>query len=119
MRPLRTLPVLIVLVALTLATQAWAHRLNVFASVKGDAVVVEARFSTGRIPVAGTVRVSDGEDRELATYELERDGTLRFPLDREAAKGGLSIVVTTGGDHQGYWILTPGDIARGTSEETQ
>ena len=101
--------------ALSLAAvaPAWAHRLNVFAFVEGDEVVVESKFSTGRIPVAGTVRVSDATETELATFDLAPDGTARFPLDREAAGGGLSIVVTTGGEHEGYWILTPDDIGKG------
>ena len=103
---------------LALTAPAWAHRLNVFASVEGEEVVVEAKFSTGRIPVAGTVRVSDAAENELATYDLEPGGTVRFPLDRAAADGGLAITVTTSGDHEGYWVLTPADIARGTGEET-
>ena len=103
--------------SLALTAPALAHRLNVFASVEGEEVVVEAKFSTGRIPVAGAVRVSDGADEELATYELQPDGTARFPLDREAAGEGLGITVTTSGNHEGYWILTPDDIARGTEGE--
>ena len=99
--------------SVALTAPALAHRLNVFASVEGDEVVIEAKFSTGRIPVSGTVRVSDGAENELATYELQPDGTLRFPLDREAAGEGLSITVTTSGSHEGYWVLTPADIARG------
>ena len=99
--------------SLLLVAPALAHRLNVFASVEDGEVLVEAKFSTGRIPVSGAVRVSDAADVELATYELSSDGTVRFPLDRAAAGEGLSIVVTTSGDHEGYWILTPDDIAKG------
>lgn len=113
---MRTLLALALSVAL--ASPALAHRLNVFASVEGDEVLVEAKFSTGRIPVAGTVEVSDAGEVPLASYELEPDGTARFPLDREAAGEGLSITVTTSGEHEGYWILTPDDIARGSADET-
>ncbi len=97
--------------ALALAGPALAHRVNVFASVEDGAVTVEAKFSTGRIPVSGEVRVEDADEVLLATYPLGEDGTVRFPLDAEAAADGLSITVATDDDHEGYWLLTPADIA--------
>jgi nickel transport protein len=60
------------------------------------------------------VRVEDADGVLLATYPLGADGTARFPLDREAASGGLSITVQTGDAHEGYWLLTPADIAGGS-----
>lgn len=106
------------LCALALSGPASAHRVNVFASIAtvegGEEVVVEAKFSTGRIPARGKVRVEDAESTTLATYALGPDGTARFPLDRSAAPGGLSITVTTGEDHEGCWLLTPADIAGGS-----
>ncbi|TFL19799.1 hypothetical protein [Jannaschia formosa] len=103
------------LLSLALAAPALAHRVNVFASVEdGGTVLVEARFSTGRVPVAGEVRVEDASGTLLATYELDEDGTARFPLDREAAAGGLSITVRTDDDHEGYWLLTPADLGGGS-----
>ena len=117
MRGILALALSLVLAAPGLVSPAWAHRLNVFASVEGGEVLVEVKFSTGRIPVSGTVRVTDADENELATYELGSDGTARFPLDRDAAAEGLGITVTTSGDHEGYWVLTPGDIARGDGTE--
>ncbi|MBM2575712.1 hypothetical protein JQC91_05285 [Jannaschia sp. Os4] len=106
------------LLALALAGPAWAHRVNVFASVQdaeaGEEVVVEAKFSTGRIPALGEVVVEDAAGTVLATYPLE-DGAARFPLDRAAAAGGLSITVRTDDDHEGYWLLTPADLGEGGS----
>lgn len=110
--------VFVAALSLALAGPALAHRVNVFASVEpseaGEVVVVEAKFSTGRIPTLGDVRVEGADGALLATYPLEEDGTARFPLDAEAAAGGLSITVTTGDDHEGYWLLTPADIAGGS-----
>ena len=100
--------------ALVLAGPALAHRVSVFASVQDDAVVVEAKFSTGRVPATGEVRVEDAAGAVLLTLPLE-DGAARFPLDRAAAADGLSITVTTGDEHEGYWLLTPADIAGGGS----
>lgn len=106
------------LLMLALSGPAFAHRVNVFASVEtsdgGEMVQVEAKFSTGRIPTLGEVRVEDGQGELLATYPLEEDGTARFPLDREAASGGLSISVKTGDEHEGYWLLTPADLGDGS-----
>lgn len=105
------------LLVLALAGPALAHRVNVFASVEagdaGEEVLVEAKFSTGRIPALGEVRMEDANGALLATYPLE-DGTARFPLDRDAAAGGLSISVTTGDNHEGYWLLTPADLGDGS-----
>ena len=105
------------ILALALAGPAAAHRVNVFASVQeaeaGEVVVVEAKFSTGRIPALGEVRVEDADGVLLTTVPLE-DGIARIPLDRAAAAGGLSITVTTDDDHEGYWLLTPADLGTGS-----
>lgn len=90
-------------------TPALAHRVVVFAFVDGDEVAVEAKFSTGRVPATGEVVVEDADGAVQSRHALE-DGEARFALDREAAAEGLSITVTTGDDHEGYWILTPADI---------
>ncbi len=93
------------------ASAALAHQLNVFASTDCDVVLIEAKFSTGRVPVMGEVRILDGENTLLLNLELGVDGTLRVPLAELDAKSGLLIEVDTG-DHDDYWILTPEDIAR-------
>ncbi|MDF1727818.1 MAG: hypothetical protein P1U53_08715 [Sulfitobacter sp.] len=102
------------LAVVAFATTAQAHQLNVFAFVEEETVVVETKFSTGKIPVSGEVRVLDAQSRLLHTLALEPNGTVRFPLDTEAATGGITIEVTTGEGHEDYWILTPEDIARGS-----
>ncbi len=93
------------------AGSAAAHRLMVFASVQDGTVVVETKFSNGRLPAAGTVVVYDGENRELRRMPLGADGMVRFPA--EGGETGLRIEVETGEGHDEYWILTPEDIAAG------
>lgn len=90
---------------------AHAHKLVVFASVDCEALLVEAKFSSGRPARQGEVRIGDGENNRLATLALQSDGTATVPLDELDTSGGLLIVVDTG-DHDDYWILTPEDIAR-------
>lgn len=106
---MRTLALALLLVVAPLAV--FAHQLVVFATVDCDAVLVEAKFSSGRIAQKGDVRVLNGDNAVLATLALENDGTARVPLDSVDYSGGLVIEVDTGG-HDNYWILTPEDIAQ-------
>jgi nickel transport protein len=95
-------------------TLAWAHQLTVFAFVEDGDVVIEAKFSNGRVPVEGVVRVLDAGGAPLATLALGPGGTARFAFDPATGAGGLTIEVETGEGHEDYWILTPEDIARGS-----
>lgn len=94
------------------ALAAAAHQLNVFAHIDGDLVVVETKFSSGKVPVTGDVRVLDGDNNLLRTFDLTENGTVSFPLGSVDASSGLLIEVDVGNGHRDYWILTPDDIAR-------
>lgn len=91
---------------------ALAHQLNVFAYVDEQIVIVETKFSSGKVPVTGDVRVLDGNSKLLQTLTLNEDGQTHFPLDSVDASGGLLIEVDVGDGHDDYWILTPEDISR-------
>jgi nickel transport protein len=93
------------------ASAALGHQLNVFASTDCEVILIEAKFSTGRVPVLGEVRVLDGQNKLQLTRELGEDGTLSVPLAELDATTGLLIEVETG-DHGDYWILTPEDMAQ-------
>lgn len=99
------------------AFPAAAHKLRVFAFVDGDVVNVETKFSSGRIPQAGEVRVFDAAEALLMTLPLDPDGVTSFPLPSEGADEGLMIEVEAGEGHDDYWLLTPEDIARGKTGE--
>jgi len=90
---------------------AAAHKLVVFASSNCEAVLVEAKFSTGSIAQQGDVRVLDGQNKLMTTLPLASDGTAKIALDALDHSEGLVIEVDTG-SHDNYWILTPEDIAR-------
>lgn len=107
---------LIAFVMIWWATVSVAHQLLVFAFVEDGTVIVETKFSTGKIPVSGDVRVLDAQNAVLMTLELQSDGTVQLPLDPALSAQGLLIEVTTGEGHDNYWILTPDDIARATKE---
>ena len=107
---------LALLMTLALSAPALAHRVNVFASVEEDTVTVEAKFSTGRIPTTGEVRVEDADGALVATFPLGEGGVTQFSLAGLPYEDGLSITVLTDDDHEGYWLLTPADIAAGAEE---
>ena len=90
-----------------------AHQLSVFASVDCDGVLVEAKFSSGKRPVKGELRVLDGARVLLQSLPLESNGTARVALDSVDHAGGLIMEVHTGGGHDDYWIVTPEDIESG------
>lgn len=95
---------------------AGAHQLNVFASVDCKAVLVEAKFSNGKRPVKGEVRIFDGARQLLTIMDVDKNGMAMVPLDKVDHKSGLVVEVHTGGGHDDYWILTPDDIAQGCTE---
>lgn len=102
-------------VLLTLATPVFAHGLNVFASVDGADLVIEAKFSSGRMPSQGEVRIFDGSETLLGTVAITEAGPIRLPRAEFPSETGLLIEVETGEGHSDYWILTPEDLATPTN----
>lgn len=100
------------------ALPAAAHQLIVFASVEGDAVIVETKFSNGKRPKTGLVTVTDGGEAILLSLPIGENGVTRFPLadTPNAATTGLQIEVDLGSGHEDYWILTPQDITKQSAD---
>lgn len=113
---IRALALFLVLAA---ALPAAAHDLRVFASVSGDTVNVEAKFSNDRLPRLGEVRVYDAAEILLLTLPLEEDGVTSFPLPAGTRETGLMIVVAVDEGHEDYWLLTPDDIAQGAGQKQE
>lgn len=97
------------LVWLALAGPLAAHELSVFAKSEGGDIAVSAKFSSGKVPVNGTVRVVDETDRVVATGQLDAQGRARIP--RPDTPGGLRVEIDLGNGHDGYWILTAEELA--------
>ncbi|MCH8531196.1 MAG: hypothetical protein LAT65_10100 [Saccharospirillum sp.] len=102
------------LLALTVAMPALGHGLNVFASVEGETLIVESKFSSGRVPQVGTVRIYDGYDVLVHETEVTGESAMRLPLPDWST--GLKVEVDIGDGHDGYWILTPADVRRQQAE---
>ncbi len=107
---IRALALLLIMVA---ALPAAAHDLRVFAAVSGQTVTVESRFSSGRVPTEGEVRVLDADNTLLMTLEIGPEGVTEFQLPEGVAETGLMIEVDVSEGHSDYWLLTPDDIAHG------
>ncbi|MBB5514954.1 nickel transport protein [Rubricella aquisinus] len=99
--------VIAMIAALLAATPALAHGLNVFASVEGEQIVIEARFANGRAALGAKVQVFDGNDILLVTATTSGEET-RVPLVGQDT--GVRIVVDAGDGHSDYWIMTPADL---------
>ncbi|MEO1549809.1 MAG: hypothetical protein AAFR93_05180 [Pseudomonadota bacterium] len=98
----------LVLLALLAPGVSLAHGLVVFAFVDGGDVVVEAKFSNGRLAQAGVVNVYDAVDTKLFDLPVTGGEPVRFPVD--PSSGGYRIEVVTPNGHSDYWVLTPNDL---------
>ena len=112
-RTLQTL-MLATLLALTGAAPAHAHQLNVFASVAGETITVEGKFSSGRPAMAGAVKVYDSANALLHETQLSADGTATLPVP--ASVTGIKIEVIAADGHSNYWIMTAEDLAAGAAK---
>ena len=79
------------------AQVAMAHQLTVFAYVEGTEVVVEAKFSSGRVPTEGEVRVFDAAETLLFTLPVSEGGETRFALPdgRAASADGIQFSIAS------------------------
>ncbi len=86
-----------------LAGPALAHRVNVFAYVEGDEVVVECSYSRSERVRFGDVEVFDAvTGAALLTGKTDEKGEFRFPVPPavRAAKADLRVVLKAGEGHQ-------------------
>lgn len=104
---MRSLLLFLVFAFLT-STPALAHRVNVFAYVEGDEVVVECSYSKSKRVRHGTIEVQDAASGEtLLQGTTDEDGLFRFPVPDRARKSGtgLRILLQAGEGHQNEWIV--------------
>ena len=107
-RLIRYLAVLSVLGAVMFIPRgAAAHRLNVFASVEGSEVVVEAFFSDKGAKGA-VIEVYDDTGSLIADGTTDDDGLFRFPVPD--VEGGLRVVASTGEGHRGEYVMSAEDL---------
>jgi len=96
--------------ALTLLcqTQALAHRVNVFAFVEGNDVVVECSYSKSKRVRNGQITVFEGNSgATLLRGTTDDEGLFRFPVPQQSRLSGssLRILLEAGEGHQNEWIV--------------
>jgi nickel transport protein len=103
---------------LTLPSQVWAHKVNVFAWVEGDMVFVEGYYPGGKKAQNSLVEVFNSANAKLLEGRTNQKGEFSFKIP---AKEDLRIVLTAGMGHKNDFTITAGDLggAESSSQEPE
>ena len=112
-RPAAALVPLLLLSALLLPAPAQAHRVNIFAWLEGDSVMVECGFNRSSPVKNGLVTVFDVTDgKELLRGHTDDNGRFSFPVPAAARAGhGLRIQIAAGEGHQNDWTMDASEFS--------
>lgn len=99
---------------------AHAHKVNVFAYVEGDKVVVEGYFSGNAKARDTTVQVLDETGKKLLEGKTDKKGIFSFKLaDLPQFTGGLKFVLDAEMGHKAEYVLAASELpAAGAREAT-
>ncbi len=95
-------------VSFFLPGDAGAHRVNIFAWVEGDTVLVECKYPDGREVHEGVIRVLDSAGKELLNGKTNTKGEFSFKVPKQ---DDLTIVLEAGMGHRADWPLSKQDLA--------
>ena len=87
---------------------AGAHRVNIFAWIEGDTVLVECKYPDGTKVYEGVIRVLDSAGRELLNGKTNDKGEFSFKVPKQ---DDLTIVLEAGMGHRADWPLSKQDLA--------
>jgi len=96
-----------VLLALLATDRAFAHKVNIFASVGGDAIVGECYFSGGGRVKDFTVTLLDGTGRAVGETLTDAEGRFRFDAP---TRGAYRVVVDTGDGHRAEFAIRADEL---------
>ncbi|OIO04764.1 MAG: hypothetical protein AUJ49_02305 [Desulfovibrionaceae bacterium CG1_02_65_16] len=114
MRTLRLLPCLLLLALLAAPSQAFAHKVNIFAYVDGANIVADCFFSKKDKVNHGVVSVIDAQTGAvLATGTTDEKGALIIPVPPKAvaAAHDLKLLLKAGEGHQGDTVVQASEFA--------
>lgn len=98
--------ILFMLICLSLATIAHAHRVNIFAWVEGDRIFTESSYPSGNKAQGAKVSATSAKTGELfAEGETNKNGLFVFPVPAKAREQKTNIVLTlhAGEGHANTW----------------
>ncbi|MGO9571881.1 MAG: hypothetical protein ACLP5H_30525 [Desulfomonilaceae bacterium] len=103
--------VVAITVLLFSAVSGWAHKVNVFAYVEGDTVVVEGYFSGNAKAQDSPVEVFDSDGKKILEGKTDGKGMYSFKLaDLPPIKGDMRIVLDAGMGHRADFTLSAPDM---------
>jgi len=98
-------------VLFVMSTHASAHKVNLFAYVEGDRVVVEGYFSGKARAQDCSVEVFDERGKKIHEGKTDTKGVYSFKLaDLPAFSGSLKIILQAGMGHKSEYTLSAADI---------
>lgn len=100
------------LIVLAFALDAHAHRVNVFAWLEGDRVVVECGFSRSQPVKNGQVTVYDNiTNKELLQGRTDSRGRYVFSVPGVVRDGhGLRVEINAGQGHVSDWVMSAEEL---------
>ena len=96
-----------IIVALPMASQVWAHKVNVFAWVEGDTVFVEGYFPGGKKSQDSLVEVFNPAGTKLLEGRTNKKGEFSFKIPERT---DLTIVLTASMGHKNDFTLSASDL---------
>ena len=103
----------LLLLPLFVPADALAHRVNIFAWLEGENIVVECAFSRSAPVRGGLVTVFDATDgKELLQGRTDERGVFTFPVPEAVRHAhGLRIQINAGEGHVNDWTMTAAEIS--------
>ena len=89
------------------ASQAWAHKVNLFAYVEGGTVYTESYFPDGKKVSGGTIEVLDASGTKILEGKTDAQGTFNFSLPK---KEDLTIRLDAAMGHKNSFILKKSEM---------
>ena len=97
------IPIIIILILVTISSQALAHRVNLFAWYDGKMILSEGYFSTGTKAVNSTILVLDSEGKEVFHGMTDKKG--KFSC-KPPGNGEYRLVLEAGMGHRAEALVS-------------
>jgi len=89
------------------SSNAFAHKVNIFAYVEGDTVYTESYFPDGKKVEDGVVEVYDSQGNKLLEGRTNREGQFSF---KPPKKDDLKIVIVASMGHKNSYTLSEDEL---------
>ena len=90
------------------SSNAFAHKVNIFAYVEGDMVCTESYFPDGRKVEGGVIEVYDSQGNRLLEGKTNKEGLFDFKIPK---KDDLKIVLIASMGHKNSYTLSASEMA--------